>query len=83
MSVVPKIEIVSRARPESKPTISHELPKLMGIVIDVIPRRFDLSSRNARQPKEHDAICVIIAESINMTFDGVDSACSHPDFRCR
>jgi hypothetical protein len=73
MGVIPQVIVVPSSRRKSLSTVSYELPKFMGVIVQVVPCRLGLAFRNATQPIDHDPIRLVLAEPADVSLHGIDA----------
>src|SRR4051812_13211661 len=83
VGVIPQVVVVAGSRRKPLSTVSDVLPKFMGVVVQIVPCRFDLPPRNATQPVDHDLIRLVLAEPANVSLHGVDATVSYLEPPCR
>ena len=83
MGIIPQVVVVPSSRRKSLPAVSDELPKFMGVIVQVVPCRLDRAFRNATQPIDHDLIRLVLAEPADVSLQGIDATVGDLEPPCR
>lgn len=79
MGIVPKVVIVSTTDRKAQAAVSNGFPQLVCIIIQVAPRRLDLTVYDTAQAINHDLVRVVTPEPANMAFHEFNATGAHFD----